>query len=93
MKLRPVREPARVLMHLNGGYTKISLERTEGLGMANGGIEWDIPTRLIPPHLRPIGSRFLIVTNVVSAVEPSDTADELRAVCDSYTIEELDETS
>ena len=55
------REPARVLMHLNEGYTKVSLERTEGVGLADGGITWDIPTAAIPAHLRAIGSRFVIV--------------------------------
>lgn len=56
------REPVRVTMHLNEGYTKVVLERTVGLGMADGGIEWDIPTEIIPPHLRPIGSRFILVS-------------------------------
>lgn len=55
------REPARVLMHLNGGFTKVILERTIGIGHANGGTEWDIPTHRIPLHLRAIGSRFVIV--------------------------------
>jgi hypothetical protein len=56
------REPVRVTMHLNEGYTKVVLERTVGLGMADGGIEWDIPTEIIPPYLRPIGSRFILVS-------------------------------
>ena len=54
-----VEEPARVLFHLNG-YTKVILERTEGVGMADGGIVWDISTKKIPQHLRPIGSRFIV---------------------------------
>jgi len=92
MKLHPLREPVRVLMHLNGGYTKVFLERTEGCGMANGGIEWDIPTRVIPLHLRPIGSRFLVLTNSVWP-ESTDTVEELRAVVAAITVEELGETS
>jgi hypothetical protein len=55
-----IEEPAIVLFHLNNDYTKILLERTKGIGMANGGIDWDIPTKIIPIHLRKIGSRFLI---------------------------------
>jgi hypothetical protein len=46
------REPARVVMHLNGGFTKVALERTLGSGMADGGVYWDIPTGRIPLHLR-----------------------------------------
>jgi hypothetical protein len=55
------RGPARVLFHLNGGYTKILFEDTVGSGQGDGGICWDIPTRLIPPHLRMIGSRFCVI--------------------------------
>jgi hypothetical protein len=47
-------------MHLNGGFTKVIFERTIGVGLANFGIEWDIPTDCIPFHLRAIGSRFLL---------------------------------
>jgi hypothetical protein len=50
-------EIVRLLYHLNG-YSVVLVECTEGLGMANGGIEWEIPTELIPPHLRGLGSRF-----------------------------------
>ena len=53
-------EPVRVLFHLNGGYTKIIFERTIGVGLADGGISWDISTDRIPFNLRNIGSRFLI---------------------------------
>jgi hypothetical protein len=50
-----IREPARVLFHLNG-YAKVLLERTAGVGLANGGIVWEISTEIIPAHLRKIGS-------------------------------------
>lgn len=55
-----IREPARVLFHLNG-YTKVILERTEGAGLADGGIVWEISTELIPAHLRRVGSRFIVL--------------------------------
>ena len=55
------REPVRVLFHLGGGYTKVLLERTVGVGLADGGVMWDIPTEAIPPRLRGIDSRFLYV--------------------------------
>jgi hypothetical protein len=59
MEEQIMREPARVLFHLNG-YTKVLLERTEGAGMADGGIAWEISTDLISAHLRKIGSRFIV---------------------------------
>jgi hypothetical protein len=82
------REPARVVMHLNGGFTKVVLERTMGSGMADGGICWDIPTDRIPLHLRAIGSRFLVVTHVIRP-DADDTVDALRAAVHELAIEEL----
>jgi hypothetical protein len=55
-----IEEPAKVLFHLNEGFTKIILERTIEVGLAEGSITWEIPTEKIPHHLRKIGSRFLI---------------------------------
>ena len=78
MKAGPqLRERVRVLMHLNGRVTKVSLERTEGSGMADGGITWDIPTDDIPVHLRAIGSRFVVVTTMLRP-EAGDTAEQGR---------------
>jgi hypothetical protein len=57
-------EPAQVIMHLPENWTKILLVRTYGLGLADGGAYWDIPTEVIPPHLRLIGSRFVILSRV-----------------------------
>jgi hypothetical protein len=87
----PIRERARVLMHLNGGMTKISLERTEGLGLANGGVTWDVPTNDIPMHLRPIGSRFVIVAATLRP-EAGDSTEVIRqASRPDVLIEELTE--
>lgn len=69
------RERVRVLMHLNGGYTKVLVESTEGLGLADGGVEWEIPTESIPPHLRQIGSRFVVFLNAPST-EPGIRIEE-----------------
>ena len=55
-------EPAQVIMHLAENWTKILLVRTYGLGLADGGAYWDIPTEAIPSHLRLIGSRFVILS-------------------------------
>ncbi len=71
MKERIIREPARVLFHLNG-YTKVLLERTEGVGMADGGVVWEISTDLIPAHLRKIGSRFIVQYEPLSPEEMND---------------------
>jgi hypothetical protein len=60
LNLGAFREPAQVIMHLPEQWTKILLLRTYGLGMADGGAYWDIPTEKIPYHLRSIGSRFVI---------------------------------
>ena len=60
---RIVREPVKILFHLNEGFTRVLIEWTLGLGLADGGIEYDIPTSLIPSHLRKIGSRFILITN------------------------------
>ena len=88
MKLRPLREPVRVVMHLPSGYTKVTLERCEGQGLADGSIEWDIPTSKIPIHLRTIGSRFIAVLNSVIP-DQSDSMQALRSAAQQVSIEEL----
>jgi hypothetical protein len=75
-------------MHLNEGFTKVLVERTEGLGLANGGVFWEIPTHLIPFHLRNLGSRFLVTTDSIWP-EIGDTAEELRAAGSNYQVDEL----
>lgn len=80
-------EPVRVLMHLNGGYTKVMLERVEGKGLADGGVDWDIPTQKIPLHLRKIGSRFLVIQKSVCVVEY--TIDKIREMPFQIEIEEI----
>ena len=76
MENRIVRESVRVLSHLNG-YTKVMAERSEGVGLADGGIIWDIPTELIPTHLRQIGSVF-IVQYTPPSPEEMDDVDAIR---------------
>ena len=66
-----VRESVRVLFHLNG-YSKVMVERTEGVGLADGGIVWDISTEMIPSHLRQIGSRFILQYTPLSVEEMND---------------------
>ena len=59
MKSQISQERVRVLFHLNG-YTKVMVESTEGLGLADGGVVWELPTERIPQPLRGIGSRFVV---------------------------------
>ena len=73
MKTGSIREPVRVLFHLNG-YTKVMVERAEGLGMADGGIVWELPTEGIPHHLRKIGSRFIVRAVPFNPEEENDPA-------------------
>jgi hypothetical protein len=89
MRVRsPLREPVRVLMHLNGGYTRVSVVRTEGLGMADGGILWDIPTEAIPAHLRAVGAQFLAVVPRFTP-EDQDSPDDIRRMLAQVAIQEL----
>jgi hypothetical protein len=64
-------------MHLNGGYTSVSVVGTEGLGIADGGAIWDIPTEAVPLHHRPICSQFLVVTPRFTP-EDHDSPDDIR---------------
>ncbi|HEX9918908.1 MAG TPA: hypothetical protein VGA87_07065 [Pyrinomonadaceae bacterium] len=68
-----IEHTVRVMFHLNG-YTKVSVEFSEGVGMADGGITWDIPTEVIPAGLRKVGSRFI----VSAPVNPEETSDGYR---------------
>ena len=91
MKEQILREAVRVLFHLNG-YTKILLERTEGLGMADGGIVWEIATDVIPPHLRKIGSRFIVQYKQPSSEEMSDI-NSIRKAGERVKVIELNDRS
>ena len=55
------RAVVRVMFHGNGGFTWVIHEATEGVAMANGGFQWEIPTSIIPEDLRVVGSRFELV--------------------------------
>ena len=84
-----IKEPTRILFYLNG-YTKVLLERTEGKGLADGGITWDISTEIIPVHLRKISSRFVIHSIPLCDQEMNDI-DAIRNTGNRIEIRELDE--
>ncbi len=81
-------------MHLNGGFTKVALERTLGSGLADGGIYWDIPTDRIPrehllarrpkclhsskPHCGSPSSVGTPVNRPVARLDPSPSAEVLK---------------
>ena len=76
-----------MLFHLNG-HTKVMVERTEGVGLADGGIVWEMPTEIIPAHLRQIGSRFLVEYTLVSPEEMKDV-ESMRELKNRVEILEL----
>jgi hypothetical protein len=83
MKSRIVEEIVIVTMNLPGDYTRVLVDRSRGVGMADGGIYWEIPTGRIPVHLRLVGSRFRITKKVIEA-EPGDSPEVIRqAISDS----------
>ncbi|MCA9615880.1 MAG: hypothetical protein KC586_24160 [Myxococcales bacterium] len=65
-------------MHLDGGHTRVVIEATEGVGLADGGIRWDLPTRGIPLALRALGSRFVVTVSAAPSTGREDLA-ALRA--------------
>jgi hypothetical protein len=72
-------EPVKVEFHLDSGYTKVILERFVGIGMLCGRWFRDIPTASIPPHLRYIGSRFLL--SWYSSYNSGDS----KEICDAFS--------
>ena len=85
-----LREKVRVIMHLPETYTKVLVERTPGVGLADGGTYWDIPTKVIPPHLRQMGPRFIVeATGLTGRLEAEKmTAEEMRSAIE-YSVEEI----
>jgi hypothetical protein len=73
-----LREVVKVTMHVNGGFTRVSVESMEGEGLADGRVEWEIPTHLIPPHLRNIGCRFIVSADLPQSQEREHMYDGVR---------------
>ncbi len=81
MKKRPFRENVRVEFHHSEGLTRVAYDRIPFSGI-------DIPTDMVPVHLRKIGSRFVIVGNSITT-EEADCIDEIRAAI-RLRVEELE---
>ncbi len=84
MRVEWLREPARLLFHLDV-TTWIVMERWEGVGLADGGFT-AIPTGSIPLRLRAPGSRFVVVCPCI-APEPGDSIEELAGLARSLRIQ------
>jgi len=83
------REPARVVMHLNEGFTQIVLERCVNNGMAGDYALMEVPTERIPVHLRAISSRFLLIWTALHP-ETQDSETVIRVAMDQqFRVEEL----
>ncbi len=82
------RERARVVMHLNGGFTKVLFEDTLGSGLGDGGLMRDIPTANIPLPLRAVGSRFMLSCQAM-APEVHDSTEDVRAEMHRVVVEAL----
>jgi hypothetical protein len=85
---------ATLEMHLPAGFSKVRLELGGGIGLAGGPVYWDIPTETIPPHLRKLGSRFLVIqSDLAGPLEVANmTPDEIRSRL-GYRVVELSETN
>jgi hypothetical protein len=86
MQIRQIREVVRVLMPSNGGCTCVLLERATAAMRRE--YTWEIPTGRIPPHLRRIGSRFVVILDDPWDTE-QDSVEQLRAACQIY-VDEID---
>jgi hypothetical protein len=88
---RVLRDKVIVTMHLPGGYTKVSVEPPDGVH-SNAAVTIDIPTDIIPAHLRAIGSRFFLATTTLSGKSEAErmTPEKIRNV-QTMSVEEIKE--
>jgi hypothetical protein len=83
-----LREKVRAVMHLPEGYTKVLVESV-------GGVYRDIATSVIPPHLRQMGTRFIVEATTISGRPEVEkmTAEEMRSAVRCSIHEIRDEQS
>jgi hypothetical protein len=81
----PLRHLVRVETHLPGGFTQVVL-----FAIDHGTHRLQIPTDRIPPHLRPIGSEFYVITPRFRP-EAGDSVETLRQMCREIRVEELEQ--
>jgi hypothetical protein len=83
MESHPVKRFVRVVNPSNSGNTRARIERGVTTGYE---FCWEIPTNLIPPHLRRIGSLFYITVLSIGA-EDNDSIDKLREASHYFLVE------
>lgn len=88
MQWKPFREQVRLLFQIGEGYCRVLPENFRGNGGAIGSIHWDIPTGLIPRHLRANGSRFLVVGQLVW-LDEGDSIEEAHDPVRFFKVEEI----
>ena len=81
---QPFSYRARVIMHLNGGYSQIVLEDAPGSWGAEGGLIKEIETHRIPPPLRGIGTRF-VVRGIHRSSREAGSGEEVGLVIQSFS--------
>ncbi len=82
---------ASVLMPLNAGYTRVLVHDAPGYLSP---VPREIPTAPIPPHLRKIGSYFMVTERGIrheSGDSAEDLRDAVRECISSLTVEEMAE--
>lgn len=68
----------RVVHHLDNNYTTLEGVNDQGQRLL-GYPTFDVPTQIIPFHLRPLGSRFLLRYRVIPLdIQGSMPVDQLR---------------
>jgi hypothetical protein len=74
LALMPIEQAQKVklTMHLPGGFSRVLVDSTVGVGLVGGVVHWEIPTDSIPPHLRKLGSRFIVLARSVGSKREAD---------------------
>ena len=89
MRITQQSNQVQVLMHLNGGYTRLLVSDLPGYCRPEP--VWEIPTAIIPASLRRIGSRFIVEIDLIHP-EPQDSTEGLReAVANACRVRPLNE--
>lgn len=71
----------RIEMHLDGGYSKIRIYI--------GGRTIDVPTEKIPPHLRGLGSRVLVIFKAGSRSFTAPRTGETAYLYEDIVVQDL----
>ena len=85
----------RITLHLNGGYTLITGDWGKFTEGPNIGME--VPTRIVPFELRPVGTRVILVWTTIYPLEDQNTEYQVLPVDEKIqgyvVIQEFDDGS